>query len=240
MISRSGWLQLGLVAVGLLAGCSSSGSTEETVTGTVALPLVTYGPSGATYRLRNAIFELTPYQYYWSNTGTGGAYGTSPSMPPTTGIVTGTSTGNSTATVVVVNSEDQPNAESITVDLEQGEYVARLLPGWSMEKSVNGATEPVEAQLLNGSTQWFWVSPRATSWLSYQFGIGSHELWFNGDVNINIQVFESPEQYYGGAGGSTSVYPGTGGSTTILPITGGSPSTTPGTWVGTGGSMGTM
>lgn len=255
-----GWLHLGLVAVGLLAGCSDNGSPEETITGAVALPLVTYGPSGATYRLRNAVFELTPYQYYWSSTGTGGAYGTSVAMPPTTSIETGTATGTSietgtatgtsivtgTATgtsigtspaAVVVNSEDQPDAESITVDLEQGQYLARLLPGWTMEKTVDGTTEPVEAQLLNGNTQWFWVSPHATSWLSYQFGIGNRALWFNGDVNINIQVFESPDQYYGGVGGATGVYPGTGGATTVIPGSGGAPSTSPGTWVGAGGVM---
>lgn len=274
MKTRMRWLHLGLVATGLLAGCSSGGSADETVTGTVALPLVTYGPSGTTYRLRNAVFELTPYQYYygtgtggatgtWNNTSTGGAnwisstftpsvttgtgganstwntstpYVTTPGTrtTPGTGITTRPTTNTSPTPVVVVNSEDQPDAESITVELEQGEYRARLLPGWSMEKSVNGAVEPVEAQLLSGDTQWIWVSRQATSWVSYQFGIGSHELWFNGNVNINIQVYENPGQYYGG----TSPYPATGGSPSTYPATGGSTTTSPRTWNGTGGVAG--
>jgi hypothetical protein len=238
MISRLGCIQLGLVALGLLAGCSGSGASEETVTGTVALPLVTYGPSGTTYRLRNAVFELSRNRYYELNQGTGGAYGgiastSIPSTTPTTTIWTGTWTSTGTTppiAPVIVNSEDQPDAESLTVELEQGDYIARLLPGWSMEKIVGGVAEPVEAQLLSGESQWIWVSPHATSWVSYQFGIGDYEMWFNGNVNINIQVYENPEQYYGG----TSPYPGTGGSGGY-PAAGGAASTTTGTWVSAGG-----
>jgi hypothetical protein len=195
--------------------------------------------------LRNAVFELSRSQYDWVNQGTGGAYGGGtyrdstivPPTVPTTAIWTGTATSTWTSTSttppiapVIVSSEDQPDAENLTVELDQGEYIARLLPGWSMEKIVDGAAEPVEAQLLSGESQWIWVSPHATSWVSYQFGIGDYEMWFNGNVNINIQVYENPEQYYGG----TSPYPGTGGST-AYPAAGGAISTTPGTWISAGG-----
>jgi hypothetical protein len=117
--------------------------------------------------------------------------------------------------VVVVSSEDEPDADSINVELEQGDYLVQLLPGWSMEKSLDGSIETVEAQLLNGADQWLWVNPHSTSWVSYQFGIGDHSLWFNGEVSINIEVYETPDDYYGGGGGSS-----VGGSTGVYPAGG--------------------
>jgi hypothetical protein len=111
-----------------------------------------------------------------------------------------------------------------------------------MEKIVDGVAEPVEAQLLSGESQWIWVSPHSTSWVSYQFGIGDYKMWFNGNVNINIQVYENPDQYYGGTlpyppgtGGATA-YPGSGGATAYQ-AAGGATSITTGTAVGAGGAM---
>lgn len=228
-----GWMQLACLAVGTLTGCAGSGSSEQVETGTAALPLRTYGPTGASYRLRNAVFQLAPYRYYWDLVGAGGSYVATDATAGAAGAAMGgatsigeagapsTAAGGSPVTdVVVVNSEDDPDADSINVELEQGEYLVQLLPGWSMEKSFEGSTETVEAQLLNGADQWLWISPHSTSWVSYQFGIGDRSLWFNGEASINIEVYENPSDYYGGVGGATNV----GGSTGAYPA-GGSPST---------------
>lgn len=57
---------------------------------------------------------------------------------------------------------------------------------------MDGVTTPVpEVQLLSGETQWVWVSPHSTSWVNYQFGIGDRTVWFNGKLNVEIQVYEN-------------------------------------------------
>jgi hypothetical protein len=70
-----------------------------------------------------------------------------------------------------------------------------------MEKIENGEATDVEATLLSSATQWIYVSPHSSSWVSYQFGLGERSLWFNGDLTIDVQVFEDPKEYYGGHGG---------------------------------------
>jgi hypothetical protein len=40
--------------------------------------------------------------------------------------------------------------------------------------------------------------------VTYQFGIGDRAIWFNGELNIDIQVYEDPSELnpgYGGASG---------------------------------------
>jgi len=113
-----------------------------------------------------------------------------------------------------VSSEDDPTASSLSLSVESGYYYVRLLPGWRMEKVSGGSANDVEAQLLSSSTQWVWVGAHSTSWVEFQFGLGDRALWFNGDLNINIQVYEDPDQYYGTGnyGGQPSAGAGTGGS----------------------------
>ena len=185
-----------LGVVGMLAlGCSQGPQPEGETTGTLNLPLSTVGSSGTEYRLRDAVFVISPD--YWScyPMGTGGSMSTA-----------GTTSGGSTGTVcpppITVSSETDPTATSISVTLERGSYTVDLLPGWRMEKIEGGMTSDVEAQLLSPATQWTWVTERSTTWVEYQFGIGGRELWFNGDLNINIRVFEDPSEIYGGFGGS--------------------------------------
>lgn len=166
------------LALATLMGCATHGSDDGTsdteARGTLSLPLVTHGPSGTTYRLRNAKFEIEPIGYYFE--------GGRPNS-------------------ILVNGDDDPDQESIQVNLEQGRYFVRLQPDWILERSQNGETTPIEAQLLNGSTQRVSVWPRSTSWVAYQFGVGDRALWFNGDVNIEAEVYEDPEDYYGSADG---------------------------------------
>ncbi|WP_437898272.1 hypothetical protein [Sorangium sp. So ce124] len=174
----------GVVFAALLSGCGSQAADRGPDVGSISLPLAADAPSGARYRLRDATFEISNGYYYYEDENTsamavGGGYGT----------------------VVTVSSEDQdPDESSLVVDLEQGGYGVRLLPGWHFEKVEDGTvTDPnVEATLLSRQTVYVYVSPRSTTWAEYAFGIGSSELWLNGKVNLDINVYEDPDDYYGG------------------------------------------
>jgi hypothetical protein len=168
------------LAAGLTTGCSSGGAGGQEDAGKIALSLSTQGPSGTEYRLREAIFEIRndEYDYY----GAGGDSGTS-------------------GEIITVSSEDDPNASSISVSVERGYHRVRLLPGWHLEKIEGGSPTVVEATLLSSETQWIYVQPRASTWVAFQFGLGDRKIWFNGDLNIDIQVFEDPSDLYGGGGG---------------------------------------
>lgn len=183
-----------LLAGGLSAGCSSEPIGGKQEVGTLRLPLSTHGPSGTQYRLRDAVFQIDSrdYYYYEDDHQSGGAGGTN-------------------GPNITVSSEDDPNAESISVSIERGYYYVRLQPGWRMEKVVDGAAETVEAQLLSNASQWVYVNAHSTTWVEFSFGIGGRELWFNGDLNIGVAVYEDPSDINGdgGTGGDSNV--GAGG-----------------------------
>jgi hypothetical protein len=170
---------LTVAAGGAVVGCSGE-PVQKGELGTLNLPLSTRGPSGTEYRLRNATFQISS-SYYYDDYGAGGEG----------------SSGNYT-----VSSEDDPSASSIKVSVERGYYYVRLLPGWRMEKIENGEATDVVATLLSPATQWIYVYQRSSTWLSYEFGLGERSLWFNGDLTIGVQVYENPDQYYGGEGGA--------------------------------------
>jgi hypothetical protein len=184
----------------LLMGCSNAddGRGTNDAVGQLALPLVTQGASGITYRLREATFAISRYGYYeGAPVGTGGA---------TASAGTG-SGGSAGGEVILVSSEDDPDATSISVSLEEGGYYVQLLPGWHFEKESPTGTEAVEATLLSGEAQWVWVSRQSTSFAEFQFGLGDRELWLNGQLNIGVRLYEDPSEIggyggYGGYGGS--------------------------------------
>jgi len=189
-ISRRAWTGLLLTAsfsVAGLLGCSggAGGPVEQgDALGQMKLPLTTQGSSGAIYRLRDATFVVqSPY----SGVGGWGAAG-GPGGPGGAG-----GPGS-----VVVSSETDPDATNISLSLEEGYYTVQLLDGWRMEKTSSSGTETVETTLLSGSTQWVYISRQYTSWAEFRFGIGAREIWLNGQLNIAIDVQETP----GGSGGS--------------------------------------
>jgi len=153
----------------------------------VSLPLTTQGASGTTYRLRNATFVIQN-QYYDYNYGEAGAGGAAPNPGR-----------------IVVSSETNPNAQNISVSLEEGYYYVVLQPGWRMEKVTPSGGQTVEATLLSGEYQWVYVSRQSTSWAEYSFGIGGREIWLNGKLNIGIDVQEVAGAGGVGAGGSGPV-----------------------------------
>src|ERR1017187_9414145 len=89
------------ILASLAVGCGNngpSGGQNEDKLGQLALPLVTNGPSGTRYQLRNAIFDITPYNYYYG-TSVGGASsvsGTGGSVGQDTGGSVGQETGGTT------------------------------------------------------------------------------------------------------------------------------------------------
>ncbi|MDF3069396.1 MAG: putative secreted protein [Polyangiaceae bacterium] len=185
---RLGMAMLLAAASTSLMGCSSSGQSsggENESEGQLALPLVTQGASGVVYRLRDATFTIS--RYGWM--GTGG-----------TGWASGGGPGGTE--VVTVSSETDPNAATISVNLEEGQYFVTLQPGWHFEKQTAAGYEEVEATLLYGETQYVYVSRQSTSFAEFQFGLGGREIWLNGDLNIGVVLYEDPSDLgYGGSGG---------------------------------------
>ncbi len=98
------------------------------------------------------------------------------------------------------------DASSLLVDLEQGGYSVTLLPGWHFEKVEDGTvTDPnVEATLL--SSQRVYVPSRRIRrpGPSMRSVSGAARLWLNGKVNLDINVYEDPDDYYGGQGGNVT------------------------------------
>jgi len=184
----------------LLAGCGngsrSSGESPTESIGQLALPLVTHGASGTLYRLRDATFAIHHYGY----AGYGG------------GSVGG---GGGSDQVITVSSETDPDSETISVSVEEGQYYVELLPGWHFERETPGGAVTVEATLLYGETQWVYVSRRSTSFAEFQFGLGDREVWLNGDLNIGVVLYEDPSELgYGGSGGvagAAGAFPGGSG-----------------------------
>lgn len=197
---RLGTLLLAGLATTLVGcGSSSNGGDDEGKLGQLALPLVTQGASGVTYRLRDATFVIhTGYYYDY------------PMMPGTAG------TGAGGGEVITVSSEDDPSSATISLSLEEGQYYIELLPGWHFEKDAPGGAVEVEATLLSGETQWVWVSRQSTSFAEYRFGLGERELWLNGQLNIGVVLHEDPSELNvagsGGYMGGTGGYPAGGGS----------------------------
>ncbi|WP_437972494.1 hypothetical protein WMF04_31745 [Sorangium sp. So ce260] len=190
-----------LSAVGI-SGCVSQAGDDEAALGSISLPLAAEAPSGARYQLRNATFEIRR-EYYWDTAVSVGVGGVS----STTG-----GGGIPSGPLLTINTEDEdPGASSIIVDLEQGGYYVTLLPGWEFEKVQGGTATDVEATLLSSETVYVYVSPHSTTWAQYQFGIGDAALWLNGKLNVSIEVYEDPSEYYGRSGSVGGGWDPTGG-----------------------------
>ena len=165
MTQRSGKILVGILILiqGWVAGCSDTPASKgNPAIGELNLSLAAYTESGIKYRLRSATFPIT-------------------SLTPLSDA--------GTPTTKTVSSEDNPNADAITVKLLEGWYQVRLQPGWHMERiNPNGSTETVDATLLSSSQLYVRVTRGSSSSVSFQFGIGPEEIWLNGKLTISIQV----------------------------------------------------
>ncbi|WP_433933841.1 hypothetical protein AB3662_05380 [Sorangium cellulosum] len=218
-----------MLATGI-SGCTMP-SHDDAELGSLSLPLAAQAPSGVSYRLRNATFQIQSDYYWYDGVTVGSSSGVGGSAGGTTSSSTGYFPGGTSLTI---NSEDEdPDASSILVDLEQGSYYVQLLPGWHLEKVEGGTATAVDATLLSSQMIYVYVSPHSTTWAQYQFGIGDRALWLNGKLNININVYEDPEEYYGyGQGGAGGGDWGTGGAGGAIAVSVGS------SGVGVGGGGG--
>ncbi|MGK3990576.1 hypothetical protein WME99_46455 [Sorangium sp. So ce136] len=187
-----------------VGGCASPGGDDAEL-GSISLPLAADANSGARYQLRDATFRI--WNDYWYEGAT-----TSTASGVTTTATTGGG-GSGGSTFLTISSEDgDPDASSITVDLERGPYNVGLLPGWHLEKIEDGIATPVEATLLSSQSLYVYVSPHSTTWAQYRFGIGDSAVWLNGKLNIGIDIYEDPDEYYGGGDGGYGGDDGYGGA----------------------------
>jgi hypothetical protein len=195
---RLGTGMIAAAALMTLVGCGSSGQggeESEERAGQLALPLVTQGASGVAYRLRDATFTIRSLGGGWGGSGAGGGSG----APP-----------------ITVSSETDPDAATISVSVEEGQYYVELAPGWHFERITPEGAVPVEATLLWGQTQYVYVSRLSTSFAQFQFGLGDREIWLNGNLNIGVVLYEDPSELgYGGTGGVGGAAPGGFGGSVV-------------------------
>jgi hypothetical protein len=216
MKSISLYVIISILLFSMGIGCIDSGRDQESDqdgVGKLVLPLVTEAESGTQYKLRDAVFDVVRNPYFWPcdpyGFCKGGVVYEASNEPGTVvtsgsaGAVVVTGIGGSPGTLpdasvpIVVNSEDNPDAVSIEVELEEGYYTITLRSGWRMEKIVDGEAQTVEATLLNGNSQWVNVTRHQTTLVAFEFGIGERSIWVDGKLHINVNVYEDPDTYYG-------------------------------------------
>src|SRR5512133_54992 len=114
-------------------------------------------------------------------------------------------TGASTASV---STEDNLQAENISVELSPGEYSISLNSGWQLEAATpNGDFASVEATLTSADPQSFTIADKKTTSVAFRFRVGDDTIVLGtGSVSISIEVDESTAST-GEVGGVT-----TGGS----------------------------
>ena len=193
---RLGTGMIAATALMTLVGCGSAGQggESEESAGQLALPLVTQGASGVSYRLRDATFTIRNLGGGWGGSGAGGSSG----APP-----------------ITVSSETDPDASTISLSVEEGQYYVELAPGWHFERITPEGAVPVEATLLWGQTQYVYVSRLSTSFAQFQFGLGDREIWLNGNLNIGVVLYEDPSELSGGGGVGGAAPGGFGGSVIV-------------------------
>lgn len=192
---------MGLARAALLVAAGGFGCSNESGqpggVGQLALPLSTQGASGTEYRLRDAVFEIASFNYDpWYGTG---GFGGGPA-PKT----------------IVVSSETDPSARTISVNVAEGQYLVTLRPGWRLEQVTASGATTVEATLLTEESTWVYVWRLTTTFAEFHLGLGERSIWLNGNLNIEVRVSETPPTsggvggFSGGAGG----YPGIPGGMT--------------------------
>jgi hypothetical protein len=131
--------------------------------GGLSLALTSVDSQGRPYCLRNATFTIS--QDYWYYDG---------GVPETT----------------VLSTEDDPNANQLTVRLVPGQYRVTLGGDWYIERlSAGGAERVQQVVLLDDPSQFTYVSQNWNSELHYQFGVDGTLIDFrHGDLTIDIGI----------------------------------------------------
>jgi hypothetical protein len=97
---------------------------------------------------------------------------------------------NVAGTMVVLDSEADPDAEKLEVELDQGEYAISLLSGWSLERiESDGGATAVHAALLTPNPSTFSIRHERVTALTYAFATESAEVSFGeGSARIVVDV----------------------------------------------------
>lgn len=94
--------------------------------------------------------------------------------------------GPESATVL---SEDNLGEPAVVLEIAEGMYTVELEDGWTLEKTVDGGTVPVPAELVSPSTVDTTVTNQLTSNVQFDFMAGQELIQFgNGLLSINITV----------------------------------------------------
>ena len=148
-----------------LASCAASDTAFAEHYGTIGIALKANGPSGKTYRLRDAVFTIERrYSSY----------------------------GDAGLSYLELSTEDDPDADELRATVLPGRYSVTLEENWRMEEvDANGRGTTVNAVLLSDETRYVRVFNRGTSSVLYSFGIGDSIIQFrHGDIDIRIRIEE--------------------------------------------------
>jgi hypothetical protein len=170
---------LAVIAVGAFS-CADEGSplegesveSNESELGDLTLNLTGYDTQGRQYRLREAQFVVSNYQYddcYYFGCDAG------------------------TNVAKVLSTEVDPNAATLTTTLVPGSYRVDLLDNWYIERLTSNGPERIErAVLLSERLQYAWIFHGGASYLAYRFGVDGELIDFrHGDLVIGSE-FELP------------------------------------------------
>lgn len=203
--------KLAVLAVWAVTSCAESSGVEEVAEnaaeGSLTLGLTGLSPSGSSYRLRDAIFQISgcadsidgggyyPYPYP-AYAGTGGT------LP-----VAGEGGGGASCSTFELSSEDDLDAPSVSKRVLPGYYTIVLLDGWHLERASTGGWADVDrALLLSPKVQQQYVWDQGAAYVNYSFGVDGDLIDFrHGDINIGISV-QTPGEV-GSTGGYGGSYP---------------------------------
>ncbi|WP_437630252.1 hypothetical protein [Sorangium sp. So ce854] len=103
------------------------------------------------------------------------------------------SSGNG-ARVATLDSESDPDAETLTANLFQGPYTVRLESGWVLARiEADGTTSPVSAALVSRNPQSFEIDASVTTDVSFTFTTGQGTVSL-GDGSIDIGFDVAPSE----------------------------------------------
>jgi hypothetical protein len=94
--------------------------------------------------------------------------------------------------IVTLNSDDDPDAEALTAQIDTGQYTSTLSDGWSLERLADdGSATPVRAALISSNPVSFSVRNERSTTVAYSFTTSSGIVTFGeGSVAVRIGVVD--------------------------------------------------
>jgi hypothetical protein len=92
----------------------------------------------------------------------------------------------------VLSSEDDPNATTISAELESGDYSIDLQDGWTLERLDGTAFVQVDATLISPDPTTFHISANTPTGVTYQFSTNGVIVSIGkGTLNVGISVVQN-------------------------------------------------